>query len=80
MVDKEKLNTISELVISLSLIGLVVYLVTFVPGVTADNIAMLVTGALVTRWLQKGAQQAAENQADKMQQAVQNASGNGGRN
>lgn len=63
----------ADLIVTLALILLVAYMAKFVPGVTADNIAILVIGAVVTRWLQKGAQQTAEKQAEKLQEAVQTA-------
>jgi type III secretory pathway lipoprotein EscJ len=68
--DKERLNILSTLVISLALIGLAAYLVTSVPGVTADNVAVIVVTAVVAKWLQQGATQSAERQAEKIQEAV----------
>lgn len=66
----------ADLIVTLALIALVAYMSKFVPGVTADNIAVLVIGAVVTRWLQKGAQQTAEKQAEKLQEAVVQATNN----
>jgi hypothetical protein len=69
-VDKEILDTISTLLISLALIAFAAYLVTSVPGATADNIAMAVVTLVGARWLQQGAQKSAERQAEKIQEAV----------
>lgn len=68
--DKEILDTISTLLISLALIAFAAYLVTSVPGATADNIAMAVVTLVGARWLQQGAQKSAERQAEKIQEAV----------
>ena len=75
--DKDFVNTISTLIISLALIGVAAYLVKAVPGVTADNIAVMVVTGVIARWLQQGAQQSAERQAEKIQEAVSTAAGNG---
>lgn len=72
--NKELLDGISTLLISLALIAFAAYLVTSVPGVTADNIAMAVVTLVGARWLQQGAQEASERQAEKLQEAVTTAS------
>lgn len=69
-IDKETLDGVSTLIISLALIGFAAYLVTSVPGATADNIAMAVVTLVGARWLQQGAQRSAERQAEKIQEAV----------
>lgn len=74
---EERLQTLSSLVISVLLIIFAAVLLLFVPGVTADNMAFLIVTAVVARWLQQGAQQAAERQAMKVQEAVQTAQTNG---
>lgn len=75
--DKERLQIISTLLVSLALIGFAAYLVTSVPGVTADNIAVTVVTIVGARWLQQGAQDSATRQAEKIQEAVSSVTGNG---
>lgn len=72
--DKDRLNVVSTLLISLALIAFAAYLVKYVPGVTADNIAITVVTIVGARWLQQGAQDSAERTAEKLQQAVTAAS------
>lgn len=68
--DKDLVESISTLVISLALIAFAAFLVSSVPGSTADNIAMAVVTLVGARWLQQGAQKSAERQAEKIQEAV----------
>lgn len=68
--DKDLVESISSLVISMALIGFAAYLVTSVPGAAADNIATSVVTFVAARWLQQGAQKSAERQAEKIQAAV----------
>lgn len=68
--DKDLIESISTLLISLALIGFAAYLVTSVPGAAADNIAATVVTLVGARWLQQGAQKSAERQAEKIQEAV----------
>lgn len=74
--DKERLQILSTLLISLALIAFAAYLVKYVPGVTADNIAITVVTIVGARWLQQGAQDSATRQAEKIQEAVSSATGN----
>lgn len=75
--NKETLQIISTLLVSLALIGFAAYLVTSVPGVTADNIAITVVTIVGARWLQQGASEAGERQAEKVQEAVKTVTRNG---
>lgn len=71
--NKETLQIISTLLVSLALIAFAAYLVTSVPGVTADNIAITVVTIVGARWLQQGAQDSAAKQAEKIQEAIASA-------
>lgn len=77
MMNRETLQIISTLLVSLALIAFAAYLVTSVPGVTADNIAITVVTIVGARWLQQGATDAATKQTEKVQEAVSTVQGNG---
>lgn len=59
------------LIVTLSLIAFAAALQFFVPGATADTLSTVIVTAVVTRWLQQGAQQAAERQLQQAVTAVQ---------
>lgn len=84
--DKERLQTISTLLVTLALLIFAYLLLEKAfeiaeagnvdPAILVQGVMTLATAiimAAVARWLQQGAQQAAEKQADKIQEAVANA-------
>jgi UPF0716 family protein affecting phage T7 exclusion len=68
--DKDRLNIISTLLVTVLLIAFAAILQLFVPGTTADNLTLVVVTAVIAKWLQQGAQQSAEKQAEKVAEAV----------
>lgn len=64
--DKDRLQIISTLLVTVLLILFAGYLARYVPGTTSDNLSVAVTTAVIAKWLQQGAAATAE----KFQEAV----------
>lgn len=75
--DKDRLQILSTLLVTILLIAFAAYMVRFVPGPNADTLGTVIITAVVARWLQQGAQEAGERQAEKVQEAVKTVTGNG---
>lgn len=81
VIDKNTLQTVSTLAVTVLLIGFAVLLVLYTGDdpasrATADTLGTMIIGAVIARWLQQGAQHDSERTAEKLQQAVSSA-GNG---
>jgi predicted MFS family arabinose efflux permease len=68
--DKDRLNILSTLLVTVLLIAFAAWMVRYVPGTSADTLGTVIITAVVAKWLQQGAQQSAERQAEKVQEAV----------
>lgn len=79
MIDtsNERLRTVAELVVTIALIGLAIYLYRFVPGPSADTVGTVIVTAVCAKWLQSGVQHQAERQAEKIQEVVNTVKSNG---
>jgi hypothetical protein len=69
----EQLRVLSSLIVTVLLIALIAYLQTYVPGVTADNLAIFLSGAVVTKWLQSSDKAAAAQQTAVLQEVAKTA-------
>lgn len=76
--DKDRLNIISTLLVTILLVAFAAYLQHYVPGATADTLSTVVVTAVIAKWLQQGAAQTAEKQAEKLQEAVANVTATNG--
>ena len=82
MLDRDTLQTVSTLGVTILLIAFAVLLILFTGDdpasrATADTLGTMIVGAVIARWLQQGANHEAEKTAEKLQQAVSSASTNG---
>lgn len=80
--NKETLQIISTLAVTILLLGFAVLLVLYTGDdpasrATADTLGTMIIGAVIARWLQQGAQHEAEKTAEKLQEAVANVKANG---
>lgn len=68
--DRERLQILSSLLVTVLLLAFAAGLVIFVPGSNADTLGSVIITAVVAKWLQAETRQDAERSAEKLQDAV----------